>query len=135
MPFRSVVAKRIRYARPASKRPWRASRWSFAAVRRGAAGTEPLKDGDDLRLELTSLIRPGESDLEDLRWPASSSDESVVTARGWTAAHLAVAPELSGEGAAEIVLQATDDACFAATLRFNVQAGSTGRAPSQRLVR
>ena len=82
---------------------------------------EPLRDGDDLRLALGSLIRPGDGDSADLRWRASSSDESVATARV-VGGRLVVTPALGGEGAARIVLEVVDgETGLSATLRFNVQ--------------
>ena len=82
---------------------------------------EPLQGGDGLRLPLASLILPGDGDPADLRWQASSSDESVATARV-VGGHLVVEPEPGGEGAAEIALEATDEATgLAATLRFEVR--------------
>ena len=77
----------------------------------------PLQSGDDLRVALTTLIRPGDGRL---RWRASSSDESVATARV-SRGHLVVTPELGVEGAVEIVLEAVDEEGFAATQRFEVQ--------------
>ena len=82
---------------------------------------EPLRDGDDLRLALESLIRPGDGDPDDLRWRASSSDESVATARV-VGGRLVVTPAPGGEGAARIVLEVVDgETGLAATLRFDVQ--------------
>ena len=81
---------------------------------------EPLRDGDDLRLALESLIRPGGGDPADLRWRASSSDESVATARV-VGGRLVVTPAPGGEGAARIVLEVVDEPGFSATLRFDVQ--------------
>ena len=82
---------------------------------------EPLRDGDDLRLALESLIRPGDSDPDDLRWRASSSDESVATARV-VGGRLVVTPAPGGEGAARIVLEVVDgETGHTATLRFDVQ--------------
>ena len=66
---------------------------------------------------LASLIRPGDGDV---RWWASSSDPSLAAAHV-VGRHLVVAPEPGGEGAVEIVLEATDDAGLTATLRFVVQ--------------
>ena len=85
-----------------------------------APDAEPLQGGDGLRLPLASLILPGDGDPGALRWRASSSDETVATARV-VGGHLVVEPEPGGEGAAEIVLEATDEAGLAATLRFEVQ--------------
>ena len=82
---------------------------------------EPLRDGDDLRLALGSLIRPGDGDPADLRWRASSSDESVATARV-VGGRLVVTPAPGGEGTARIVLEVVDgETGLAATLRFDVQ--------------
>ena len=82
---------------------------------------EPLQGGDDLRLALASLMLPGDGDPGDLRWQASSSDETVATARV-VGDHLVVTPEPGGEGAVEIVLEATDEETGqTATQRFNVQ--------------
>ena len=82
---------------------------------------EPLRDGDDLRLALGSLIRLGDSDPDDLRWRASSSDESVATARV-VGGRLVVTPAPGGEGAARIVLEVVDgETGLSATLRFDVQ--------------
>ena len=78
----------------------------------------PLQDGDDLRLTLALLILPGDGGL---RWRASSSDETVATARV-VGGHLVVTPELGGEGTVEIVLEATDEETGqTATLRFDVR--------------
>ena len=85
-----------------------------------APDAEPLQGGDGLRLALASLILPGDGDPGDLRWQASSSDESVATARV-VGGHLVVEPEPGGEGAVEIALEATDETGLAATLRFEVQ--------------
>ena len=79
---------------------------------------EPLA-GDDLRLPLASLVAAGDSPGA-LRWQATSSDESIATAR-IVGRNLLVEPELGAEGRAEIVLVATDSAGLAATLRFEVQ--------------
>ena len=82
---------------------------------------EPLRDGDDLRLALGSLIRPGDGDPANLRWRASSSDESVATARV-VGGRLVVTPAPGGEGAARIVLEVVDgEPGLSATLRFDVQ--------------
>ena len=82
---------------------------------------EPLRDGDDLRLALGSLIRLGDGDPDDLRWRASSSDESVATARV-VGGRLVVTPSPGGEGAARIVLEVVDgETGLTATLRFDVQ--------------
>ena len=80
---------------------------------------EPLEGGDTLRLPLASLIALGDAP-DAMRWEASSSDESVASARIVGAA-LLVAPELASEGTAEIVLTATDAFGLAATARFQVQ--------------
>ena len=85
-----------------------------------APDAEPLQGGDGLRLPLASLILPGDGDPGALRWQASSSDESVATARV-VGGDLVVEPEPGGEGAAEIVLEATDEMGLSATLRFEVQ--------------
>ena len=77
----------------------------------------PLEGGDHLRLALAKLIHEGDGDL---RWRVSSSDESVATARV-VGSSLVVTPEPGGKGPVEIVLEATDDAGLAATLRFVVQ--------------
>ena len=77
---------------------------------------EPLA-GDDLRLPLASLIATGDGAL---RWQATSSDESVATARILRGS-LLVEPELAAEGTAEIVVVATDSAGLTATVRFEVQ--------------
>ena len=82
---------------------------------------EPLRDGDDLRLALGSLIRPGDGDPAGLRWRASSSDESVAMARV-VGGRLVVTPAPGGEGAARIVLAVVDgETGLSATLRFDVQ--------------
>ena len=81
---------------------------------------EPLENNDPLQLALTSLIRPGDSDPGGSPWRASSSDESVATARV-VGDNLVVTPEAGSEGTVEIVLQYTDEAGFTATLRFEVQ--------------
>ena len=82
---------------------------------------EPLRDGDDLRLALGSLIRLGDGDPADLRWRASSSDESVATARV-VGSSLVVTPAPGGEGAARIVLEVVDgETGLSATLHFDVQ--------------
>ena len=82
---------------------------------------EPLRDGDDLRLALGSLILSGDGDPDDLRWRASSSDESVATARV-VGGRLVVTPAPGGEGAARIVLEVVDgETGLSATLRFDVQ--------------
>ena len=85
-----------------------------------APDAEPLQGGDGLRLALASLILPGDGDAGALRWRASSSDETVATARV-VGGHLVVEPEPGGEGAVEIALEATDEAGLAATLRFEVR--------------
>ena len=86
-----------------------------------APDAEPLQGGDGLRLALASLILPGDGDPGALRWQASSSDESVATARV-VGGHLVVEPAPGGEGAVEIALEATDEETgLAATLRFEVQ--------------
>ena len=86
-----------------------------------APQTEPLRSGDDLRLALESLIRPGDGDPGDLRWQASSSDESVATARV-VGGHLVVTPAPGGEGAVRIVLEVVDDETGLAARRpFEVQ--------------
>ena len=86
-----------------------------------APDAEPLQGGDGLRLALASLILPGDGDPGALRWQASSSDESVATARV-VDGHLVVEPAPGGEGAVEIALEATDEETgLAATLRFEVQ--------------
>ena len=86
-----------------------------------APQTEPLRNGDDLRLALESLIRPGDGDPGDLRWQASSSDESVATARV-VGGHLVVTPTPGGEGAVRIVLEVVDDETGLAARRpFDVQ--------------
>ena len=86
-----------------------------------APQTEPLRSGDDLRLALESLIRPGDGDPGDLRWQASSSDESVATARV-VGGHLVVTPAPGGEGAVRIVLEVIDDETGLAARRpFEVQ--------------
>ena len=88
---------------------------------RPAPTPEPLRDGDDLRLALGSLIRPGDGDPAGLRWRASSSDESVATARV-VGGRLVVTPAPGGEGAARIVLEVVDgETGLSATLRFDVQ--------------
>ena len=79
---------------------------------------DALSGGDGLRLPLASLVAAG--DDAELRWRASSSDDSVATAR-IRDGMLEVEPEPGGEGAVEIVLVATDDAGLAATVRFLVR--------------
>ena len=81
---------------------------------------KPLQGGDGLRLPLASLILPGDGDPGGLRWRASSSDESVATARV-VGGRLVVTPEPGAEGAVEIVLEAVDETGLAATLRFEVR--------------
>ena len=79
---------------------------------------EPLA-GDDLRLPLASLVAAGDAPGA-LRFEASSSDESVATARV-VGRDLLVEPEPGAEGTVEIVVVATDSAGLAATLRFEVR--------------
>ena len=83
-----------------------------------APAPEPLA-GDELRLPLASLVAAGDSPGS-LRFVASSSDESVATARV-AGRYLLVEPEPGAEGTTEIVVVATDSAGLAATLRFEVQ--------------
>ncbi len=80
---------------------------------------EPLAAGDPLRLPLSSLVAPGDAP-DGMTWAASSSDDSIATARIVGAA-LLVQPELASEGTAQIVLVATDALGFATTVRFDVQ--------------
>ena len=80
---------------------------------------EPLAGGDALRLPLASLITPGDAP-DSLRWQASSSDESTVTARV-VGANLLVEPAPASEGTAEITLTTTDGLGLSATMRFIVQ--------------
>ena len=77
-----------------------------------------LAGGDGLRLPVAWLVAAGAA--ADLRWRASSSDDSVATAR-IRDGMLEVEPEPGGEGAVEIVLVAMDDAGLATTVRFSVQ--------------
>ena len=79
---------------------------------------EPLA-GNDLRLRLASLVAAGDAPGV-LRFEATSSDESVATARV-VGGYLLVEPEPAAEGTTEIVLVATDSAGLAATLRFEVR--------------
>ena len=79
---------------------------------------EPLA-GNDLRLPLASLVAAGDAPGV-LRFEATSSDESVATARV-VGGYLLIEPEPAAEGTAEIVLVATDSAGLAATLRFEVR--------------
>ena len=81
--------------------------------------TEPLRLGDALRLPLDSLIVPGEAS-DAMRWEASSSDDSVATARV-IGTDLVVEPEPGSEGSTTITVTATDSWGLAATTRFNVQ--------------
>ena len=55
-----------------------------------------------------------------MRWAASSSDESVATAR-IVGFELVVEPELASEGTAQVTLTATDAFDIKATVRFEVQ--------------
>ena len=87
---------------------------------RPAPALEALEGGDDLRLALGSLIDLGAGDPAALRWRASSSDESVATARV-LGGDLVVTPAPGGEGAVEIVLEVVDEAGLSATLRFEVR--------------
>ena len=80
---------------------------------------EPLAGGDALRLPLDSLIAVGDAP-DGMAWQASSSDESLATAR-IVGADLVVEAEPAGEGRAEITLVATDALGFATTVRFEVQ--------------
>jgi len=80
---------------------------------------EPLAGGDALRLPLDSLVAAGDAP-DGMAWEASSSDESLATAR-IVGADLVVEPEPAGEGRAEITLVATDALGFATTVRFEVQ--------------
>ena len=79
----------------------------------------PLAAGDALRLPLDSLVAPGDAP-DGMAWAASSSDESIATAR-IAGAFLLIDPEPAGEGTAEIVLVATDALGLKATVRFEVQ--------------
>ena len=81
--------------------------------------TEPLRQGDALRLPLSSLIVPGEAS-DAMRWAASSSDDSVATAH-FIGADLVVEPEPGSEGTTTITVTATDSWGLAATTRFDVQ--------------
>ena len=83
-----------------------------------APAIEPLR-GDALRLPLESLIAAGDVP-GGLRWRASSSDDSVATARV-VGDDLVVEPSFGGEGTAKIALVATDAAGLQATLRFAVR--------------
>ena len=80
---------------------------------------EPLAGGDALRLPLDSLVAAGDAP-DGMGWEASSSDESLATAR-IVGADLVVEPEPAGEGSAEITLVATDALGLEATVRFEVQ--------------
>ena len=80
---------------------------------------EPLAAGDPLRLPLVSLVAPGDAP-DGMAWEASSSDESIATARIVGAA-LLVQPEPASEGTAQITLVATDALGLRATVRFEVQ--------------
>ena len=84
---------------------------------------EPLAAGDPLRLPLSSLVAPGDAP-DGMTWAASSSDDSIATARIVGAA-LLVQPEPASEGTAWITLVATDALGFATTVRFEV----AGRVP------
>ena len=80
---------------------------------------EPLAGGEALRLPLDSLVAAGDAP-DGMAWEASSSDESLATAR-IVGADLVVEPEPASEGTAEITLVATDALGFATTVRFEVQ--------------
>ena len=84
-----------------------------------APAPEPLAAGDPLRLQLASLVAPGDAP-DGMAWEASSSDASIATARIAGAA-LLVQPELASEGTAQITLVATDALGFATTVRFEVR--------------
>ena len=80
---------------------------------------EPLAGGEALRLPLDSLVAAGDAP-DGMAWEASSSDESLATAR-IVGADLVVEPEPASEGRAEITLVATDALGLNATVRFEVQ--------------
>ena len=84
-----------------------------------APAPEPLAAGDPLRLPLASLVAPGDAP-DGMAWEASSSDNSIATAR-IVGAFLLVQPEPASEGTAQIVLVATDALGLRATVRFEVQ--------------
>ena len=84
-----------------------------------APAPEPLAAGDHLRLPLASLVAPGDAP-DGMAWEASSSDESIATAR-IVGAFLLVQPELASEGTARITLVATDALGLRATVHFEVQ--------------
>ena len=84
-----------------------------------APAPEPLAAGDPLRLPLASLVAPGDAP-DGMAWEASSSNESIATAR-IVGAFLLVQPEPASEGTARITLVATDALGFATTVRFDVQ--------------
>ena len=69
--------------------------------------------------EPLDVIAAGDAS-DGMAWEASSSDESLATAR-IVGADLVVEAEPAGEGRAEITLVATDALGFATTVRFEVQ--------------
>ena len=72
-----------------------------------------------LRFPLASLVAPGDAP-DGMAWKASSSDDSIATAR-IVGAVLLVQPEPASEGTAQITLVATDALGLEATVRFDVQ--------------
>ena len=78
----------------------------------------PLQSGNPLRLPLATLVE-AEDPLTELDWTATSSDNTLATAR-IADGNLEVTPQLASTGTAEITLVATDTAGFSTTLRFNV---------------
>ncbi len=75
--------------------------------------------GYALQLPLAALVTAGDAPRE-LRWRASSSDQSLATAR-IVGSHLLVEPEPGAEGMVTIEVTATDTRELSATLRFEVR--------------
>ena len=75
--------------------------------------------GYALRLPLAALVTAGDAPGE-LRWQASSSDQSLATARV-VGSHLLVEPEPGAEGMVTIEVTATDTRELSATVRFLVR--------------
>ena len=80
---------------------------------------EPLQGGDELRLPLASLVE-AEDPLDELRWQATSSDDTLATVRIIDGS-LVVAPELATAGTVEVTLIVTDTAGFSTTLRLEIR--------------
>lgn len=80
---------------------------------------EPLQIGEALVLPLASLVE-AEDPLDELRWQATSSDDTLATVR-IVDGHLEVTPELANAGTAEIALVVTDSQGLSTTLHFNVR--------------